>query len=38
MKTNTKKKKHRINVNQIIAIILLVGMVVMFITSCLVYF
>ena len=34
MKTNTKKKKHRINGNQIIAIILLIGMIVMFITSC----
>lgn len=36
--TNTKKKKHRINGNQIIAIILLIGMVLMFIASCLIYF
>ena len=36
--TNTKKKKRRINGNQIIAIILLIGMVLMFIASCLIYF
>lgn len=36
--TNTKKKKHRINGNQIVAIILLIGMVLMFIASCLIYF
>lgn len=35
---NKKKKKHRINSNQVIAFILLLGMIAMFIASALAYF
>ena len=38
MKNKPKTKRKKINANQIIAIILLIGMILMFLTSCLIYF
>lgn len=38
MANNQKKKKHRISANQVIAFILLLGMIAMFIASTLIYF